>query len=377
MKYCNICLQPDTRPNAFFSDEGHCPACVYRLACSNIDWEERFQILEEIIQSHPKRKGQYFDCIIGVSGGKDSTRQALWVRDKLGLTPLLVCLSYPPQQVTQTGVENISNLIELGFDTLLVAPGPETWRNICREGFLQSTNWARATELAIISSAPQAAIRYDIPLILWGENPGLQLGDMKTVGENGFDGKNLRFMNTVSGGSLAWLLDSGFTPENLLAFRYPSPSSFRDSNLKIVYLGWFWDDWSLINNGMYSTTNGLQIREETVDETGDYTSVTALDEDWVTLNQMIKYYKFGFGRVTDYVNEAIRQGSLTRKDGIQLIEQYDGSCSDKYIASFCEFIGISIPEFWKHLKNHAVNEDLFEIEPDGTISPRFKVGYEL
>ena len=134
---------------------------------------------------------------------------------------MLVCLSYPPEQVTQRGVENISNLINLGFDTLLIQPKPQTWRKIVKHGFLQFTNWAKATELAIISSAPQVALKYNIPLILWGENPGLQLGDMKTVGKTGYDGNNLRYMNTVAGGNLDWLYATGLKSSDL----FPSLSS--------------------------------------------------------------------------------------------------------------------------------------------------------
>jgi len=373
MKYCKTCLQPDTRPNGSFSEDGVCSACSYHKELKNVDWEERFEILKDLISQYPRRPGQYFDCIIGVSGGKDSTRQALWARDKLGLRPLLVCLSYPPQQVTQRGVDNISNLIELGFDTLLISPQPETWRQIVRQGFLTFTNWARATEQAIIGSAPRVAIRHNIPLILWGENPGLQLGDMKTIGSTGYDGNNLRFMNTVSGGDLKWLSDAGIKQKNLISFQYPTVEEFEAIDIQIVYLGWFWKDWSLINNGMYSVANGLDVREDTVEKTGDMTQVSSLDEDWVTLNQMIKYYKYGFGRVTDHVNEAVRTGLMSREEAIHLVEKYDGSCSPSYIESFCDFIDISVQDFWQHVTK-AVNPELFEVLSDGRIKRRFTVG---
>ncbi len=100
-----------------------------------------------------------------MSGGKDSTRQALWVRDKLGLNPPLACLSYPPEQVTQRGTNNISTLIELGFDVVITAPAPEIWRRLMRTSFDKFTNWANSTELALFASVPQLAIHYDIPLI--------------------------------------------------------------------------------------------------------------------------------------------------------------------------------------------------------------------
>jgi len=376
MKYCHHCLQPDTRPNTYFTPEGVCPACDYFSRQKHVDWDERYEILQDLLKEFPRKKGQHFDCIIGVSGGKDSIRQALWIRDKLGLKPLLACLSYPPQQVTQRGVDNISNLIELGFDVVLSAPAPGTWQRLMRESFLQFTNWCKSTEMALFSSVPQLAIRYNIPLILWGENPGLQLGDMKTLGRTGYDGNNLRYMNTLAGGATDWIINAGMRENELLAYQYPSLEDFEINDLQIVYLGWFLGDWSLINNGMYSAATGLDIREDTVNNTGDLLGITALDEDWVTLNQMIKYYKFGFGRVTDYANEEIRLGRMTRERGIELVEQYDDACSNEYIESFCTYINISVKEFWEKVHS-SINLELFTIKQDGSVKRKFKVGIGL
>ncbi len=376
MKYCSRCLQPDTRPNTVFTSAGICPACDYVERLQHVDWQERYEILQDLLTQFPRRPGQGFDCIIGVSGGKDSTRQALWVRDKLGLKPLLACLSYPPEQVTQRGVDNISNLIELGFDVVLSAPAPGTWRRLMRESFLRYTNWARSTELALFTSVPQLAIRYGIKLILWGENPGLQLGDLKTLGRTGYDGNNLRYMNTLSGAALDWMLQAGVDARELLPYRYPTPEDFDAHGLQIVYLGWFLGDWSLINNGMYAAASGLQVRTDTVENTGDLRGVTSLDEDWVTLNQMIKYYKFGFGRVTDYVNEEIRLGRMPRREGISLVEKYDDACAPEYIAAFSDYIGVGVDDFWKQV-NAAVNPTLFRFGEGGRIERRFIVGEGL
>ena len=375
MIYCRNCLQPDTRPNSRFSAEGICPACDYFERLQHVDWQERFEILQDLLASAERRPGQMFDCIIGVSGGKDSTRQALWVREKFGLKPLLACLSYPPEQVTERGVDNVSNLIELGFDLVLSAPAPQVWKRLMREAFLKFTNWARSTELALFSSVPQLAIRYGIPLILWGENPGLQLGDLKTLGRTGYDGNNLRFMNTLSGGGLDWMLEAGVDPKGLLPYRYPTPEEFDEHRLQIVYLGWFLGDWSLMNNASHAIAHGLKIREDRVENTGDLAGVSAVDEDWVTLNQMIKYYKFGFGRVTDYVNEEIRLGRMSREHGIALCEQYDSACSDEYIEGFCDYIDVTPTHFWDHVQA-SVNPELFEVSGN-QIRPRFQVGVGL
>ncbi len=372
MKYCIKCLQPDTRPNTSFNKNQICPACEYFEKLKEVDWEERYEILLKLIKEHPKRIGQHFDCIIGVSGGKDSTRQAMWLRDKLKLKPLLVSQSYPPEQITNIGVDNVSNLINLGFDVVINAPAPGTWRKLVKEAFLRFANWGKASEQALFASVPQMAIKYQIPLIIWGENVALQLGDMKTLGKNGYDANNLRNMNTLSGGELKWQLDVIDNAKLLIPFQYPSVNEFDKHKIQIIYLGWFWSDWSLVQNAKYSTSYGLDIRSDTVSNTGDLWGVTALDDDWVTLNQLIKYYKYGFGRVTDYMNEAIRYNEISRNDAIKIVEKYDESCSDEYIKSFCEYINISEKEFWDTvIKN--VNKDLFKINKK-SIKRRFEVG---
>ena len=143
MKYCKKCIQPNTRPNTVFTDDGICPACNYFEKLEQVDWHERTEILLEIAKNFPKSNRHDFDCIIGVSGGKDSVRQAIYVRDKLKLNPLLACLSYPPQQVTQRGVDNISTLINLGFDCVVSNPAPETWRKLMSYSFDKFTNWSK------------------------------------------------------------------------------------------------------------------------------------------------------------------------------------------------------------------------------------------
>ena len=375
MKYCKHCLQPDTRPNTVFSADGVCPACDYFAAMQHVDWQERFEILQDILAAYPRGKGRFHDCIIGVSGGKDSTRQALYLRDKLGINPLLVCLSYPPEQVTKRGVDNISNLINLGFDVVMSAPAPGTWRNLKKEGFAKFTNSFRSTELALFASVPQIAIKYGIRLIFWGENPGLQLGDMKTLERTGYDGNSLRGLNTLSSG-LDWMLECGYSKSDLVSYVYPTIAEFEKHDLQIVYLGWFLGDWSLLNNAGYACSSGIEIRTDGVEKTGDLYGVTALDEDFTPINQLIKFYKFGFGRVTDYVNEEIRLGRISRENAIRLVEKYDDAHDDKYIQDYCDYLQISVEQFWDKVRA-ATNTRLFAVSQNGRIDRKFAVGIGL
>jgi len=373
MKYCKKCLQPDTRPGIRFDEKGICPACNYHFTLKFVDWDERKEELKKIVSFGKFNNNSGYDCIIGVSGGKDSTRQAIFVKDVLKMNPLLVSLSYPPEQITQRGVENVSNMINHGFDCISINPAPDTWRKLMRKGFFEFTNWCKSTELALFSSVPRLAIAYQIPLIWWGENAALQLGDLNVMGKNGSDGNNLRKMNTLGGGDITWLINEEIKKNQILQYCYPSEIDMEKAGLRITFLGYFWKDWSLVDNGNYSALRGLDIRNETPEEIGDPFGITSLDEDWVTLNQMIKYYKYGFGRVTDYVNEDIRNERITREDAIELVEKYDGKCSEKYIESFSDYIGISVTEFWEHV-NKSVNLNLFEKNTIGKWQKKFKVG---
>jgi N-acetyl sugar amidotransferase len=376
MKYCKTCLQPDTRPGIRFNANGVCPACIYSESLKSVDWDERKKEIEEVVAFGKAHNHSGYDCIIGVSGGKDSTRQAIFVRETLKMNPLLVNLGYPPEQVTQRGVDNLSNMINHGFDCISINPAPQVWRSLMRKGFYNYTNWCRSTELALFSSVPRLAIAYQIPLIWWGENAALQIGDLNVMGKNGSDGNQLRRMNTLGGGDLTWLLSEEIRKNAILQYAYPSEKDIDAAMLRITFLGYFWKDWSFLDNGNFSALRGLEIRNERPDEIGDPMGITALDEDWVTLNQMIKYLKFGFGRVTEYINEDIRIGRITRDEGIALVKRYDGTCSERYIESFSRYIGITTEEFWQQVQR-SVNPALFETVKLGKYIPKFTVGMGL
>jgi len=377
MKYCKTCLQPDTRPGIVFNDEGICPACNYYNSLQSTDWNKRKVELNEIISFGKSNSSCGYDSIIGVSGGKDSLRQAIFVKEVLGMNPLLVCLSHPPEQVSQLGVDNLSNLISKGFDCISVQPAPGIWKELMRKSFFLHTNWQKSTELALFSSVPKMAVAYQIPLIWWGENPSLQIGDLSTMGRNGWDGNNLRNGNTLKNSNYKWLLDKDIKINKILQYLYPSLEEMDKAKLQIVFLGYFWNIWSLHDNGLYGALNGLNIRDEKPWERGDLENVSNLDEDWVSLNQMIKYLKYGFGKVSENVSEDIRNKRLTRDQGIELIKKYDGKCSSKYIKSFSDFINITVDEFWLQV-DKSVNSNLFRKKNTiGEYEPLFEVGKGL
>jgi N-acetyl sugar amidotransferase len=337
-----------------------------------VDWDHRVAELEQVKNFGKNHSSSGYDCIIGVSGGKDSTVQALFVRDTLKMKPLLVSMSYPPEQISESGVRNISNLIELGFDCLSINCSPIVWKNLMRVGFYKFGNWAKSTELALFSSVPRIAIAYQIPLIWWGENASVQLGDMKVEGQSPSDGNNLKYSNTLGGGNLDWLLDTGLSRNQILQFQYPSDEEMSRAGIKILFLGHFIRDFTIFANGNRAALRGLTIKKPSLYD-ADFWGTSMLDEDFFTVNMMIKWLKFGFGRANDNVNEEIRCGRLSREDAKKLVEKFDGKCSPDVIEKFCTYIEITSDEFWR-VVDTFVNFQLFERVELGVYKRKFEVG---
>jgi N-acetyl sugar amidotransferase len=361
-----------TRPNIIFSPEGLCLPCVQYVEPSTVDWELRLRELTEIVDFGRRNSSSGYECIVGVSGGKDSTRQALYVRDYLKMRPLLVCLTYPPDQISQIGVSNLSNLINLGFDCVSVSCSPKIWKELMRVGFYKYGNWAKSTEMALFSSVPRLAIAYQIPLIWWGENISTMMGDSKAYGGSPSDGNRVKYSNTLDGGRIDWMLAHGFSHTQLMQYHFPSDDEIQRANLRTVFLAYFWSDFSSFTNGNFSSLRGLTIKTPTPSD-ADFWGTSMLDENFFTVNMMIKWLKFGFGRANDNVNEEIRAGRMTRDHAIKLVEKFDGKCPKEAIEQFCDFLSITVEEFW-NVVDKFVNRDLFDKVSQGEYQKKFKVG---
>ena len=120
--FCKNCISFSTRPRITFDKKGVCSACQWSFEKKKIDWSKRITELKTIAEN-AKQKNAIYDCVIGVSGGKDSTKQAITARDTLGLRCLLV--NYQPENITKIGMDNIENLKQLGFDVITIRPNPK------------------------------------------------------------------------------------------------------------------------------------------------------------------------------------------------------------------------------------------------------------
>ena len=163
MRYCVRCVQPDTRLGIVFSDDGLCGACLWEDEKKTIDWGVRERELQDIAEWAKSRARGPYNCVIGVSGGKDSTFQAMYAKEHLGLRPLLV--NGAPDNISEIGRKNIEKLIGLGFDCISLRPNPQILRQLMRRDFFSCLNPIRVAEYPHWASAYIIAVRFDIPLV--------------------------------------------------------------------------------------------------------------------------------------------------------------------------------------------------------------------
>lgn len=376
IQYCKRCLNVSTRPNIKFTEDGVCPPCKFHESNHKADPEIVEEKLNEIKSFAKQHNKSGYDCIIGVSGGKDSTRQALYVREKFGLKPLLVSMNYPPQQISINGVNNLSNLIKMGFDCINISCSPLIWKKAMRHAFIHFGNWAKATEYALFASVPRVAVAYQIPLIWWGENAAAVLGEMGVLGKDLSDGNRLKYSNTLQGGNFNWLLDIGIEKKQILQYVYPSDEEMDKASIRIVFLDYFMNEFSLTTNGNFSLLRGLHTKLPNPLINPDLTGTSMVDEDFININMMLRYLKFGFGRTSDLMNEEIRYGRITRGEAAVIVSKYDGNFDEEILRRFCNYIEISISEFWA-ITDRYVNKELFERVDEGVYKPKFKVGVGL
>ena len=296
-----------------------------------------------------------------MSGGKDSTRQAFYARDDLGMNPLLVSAIYPPEEAHERGPQNLANLVNHGFDCISVGVNPEKFKYLMQQCFNHYFNIFNASEMALYSIPIHVAIAEKIPLIFLGENPAHTIGEKH--GKLAGDASQMRKSNTLMDGNANVFLDQNISSQDLHFYNYPSNEDIEYSDLRIIYLGYYIRDWSGWNNGQFSIDRGLVTRSDSPENTGDLWGISGLDEDFRIVNQLMKYVKFGFGHVVDQTMERIHAGEMGRDEAIELIKRFDGKCSNEYIEKLCNYLEIDSSEFFERLDANR-NLDIWEKKED-------------
>ena len=381
MRFCNRCLYPENHPlNIIFDEHGICSGCRVHEEKDILDWDIRGQKLKKILDSYKNKSGKNYDCIIPVSGARDSYFIVHTIKNVLGMNPLLV--TYNKHYNTAVGIRNLANLrILFDCDIMTLTVNPETVKKITRATIrkMGSIYWHCIAGQTVYPV--QVAVKFKIPLIIWGCHQGIdQVGMFSHENEVEMTRKYRKEHDLM--GSEAEDLISEFdniTEKDIVQFKYPDDKEIERIGVRGIYLNNYirWDSRDqheqMIN--LYNYESSTQTR--TFDTYNDVDCYNYSD-----VHDYIKYIKLGYSKVFDHACREIRLRRMTREQGIEMVNKYTNN-KPLNLELFLKWIGITESSFHYLIDQHrnkslwfrnenwdwVINEEHlnFEVDPN-TIS---------
>ena len=366
MQWCSKCILPDTRPNIYLNSKGICNACLNHNTKKIIDWDARYKHLIKIVENI-KNNSSTYDCVIPVSGGKDSTWQTIKCLE-LGLKPLAV--TWKPPGRTKIGQENLQNLINLGVDHIDYSISPKVEAKFMLETFRKKGSIAIPMHLALFNIPLKIASDFKIPLVVWGENSAFEYGE-KDKGDSGFilDKKWLTTYGVTNGTTAEDWLSSNLTEKELIPYFGLNEDILIQSKIKAIFLGYFLN-WDPEITKKISIKNGFKENKNA--RTGYY-SFADIDDDFISLHHWMKWFKFGFTRTFDNLSLEIRNNRISRNKAIDIIKNTGDETPHEDIDKFCAFVRISKSEFFQIAETFR-NKNIWKKDENGVwYLPKFLI----
>jgi N-acetyl sugar amidotransferase len=355
MKYCKRCILPDTKPGVSFDLEGICSACRSVELKHRINWDLRALKLRQICDEvRGKNQGGY-DCIVPVSGGKDSTYQVYMMSQVYKMKTLAVIVV--PHLQTVEGIENLNAMVtNLGVDLIKVSPRPSTLQKIRKMALIKLANPNYAEHRVVFAAIARTAMFYGAPLVVWGEDIGTEFGG--TIANTSLEGSAEDLINNDlfrEAGFEEFVRDE--IPENELFFyKHPDKEELKRRNIKSIYLGFFhW--WDGYKNFEIAQRFGFTGRKKGP-LSGNIINYDNIDEKLCEIHNWLKFIKLGFWRPTDEACYQIWNGRLTRKEAVNLVREKQYEFPIEYFPEFCEYHQITYDEFFK-IQEAWRNQDIW------------------
>lgn len=360
MKWCQTCVLPDTRPNLFIDLDGLCNACKSHAGKPAIDWDYRRRQLESVVESAKWRaKPNGYDCIIPVSGGKDSTWQTVQCLS-MGLKPLAVTWKSPGR--TKIGRRNLENLVSLGVDHVDWQISPKVEAKFMLKSFERSGSTGVPMHMALFNIPLTLAVRLDIPLVVWGENSAFEYGAAKDS-HTGFalDQEWLRTYGVTHGTTACDWVGDDLGNKELAAYFGPSAEEMAVAGTRAIFLGYYLE-WDPEETRRVAEQHGF-LADNDGPRTGYY-DFADIDDDFIPIHHWMKWFKFGFTRLFDNLSLEIRNGRLTREQALEILRNSGNQPPIEDISKFCAFARIE-PERFFAVAETFRNPDVWSRREDG------------
>ena len=332
VQYCTRCVYPAASAAPLtFDEHGVCSGCRVNDQTKDIDWVQRWQWLKDLTDEY--RSNSNYDIIVPVSGGKDSYYQTHVAVKELGLKPLLV--TYHGNNYLPEGEYNLQRMREVfDCDHIILRPSTDTLVKMNRIGFKLQGDMNWHAHCGIFTVPIQVAVRYKVPLILWGEHGFMDLGGMYSYddfveftsqsrlehGLRGYDWYDFTDNGLEKLGRPE--LKEGLRDKELLWAQYPSDEEIDEVGVRGIYLSNFayWD--ANKHSKLVIELYGWQPAQQPFERT--YRTISNLDDMHENgIHDYLKFVKFGYGRGSDHATKDIRAGMMTREQGIEMVRKYD------------------------------------------------------
>jgi N-acetyl sugar amidotransferase len=366
MRYCTKCVMPDTKPDLSFDAEGVCNACRNFENRTVIDWAARKKELKALLDKYRSKDGKNWDCIVPVSGGKDSTYLVVRMLE-LGMKPL--CVTATTCDLSDIGRANIENLKSLGVDYIEFSPNKKVRAKLNRIGLKEVGDISWPEHVSIFTIPVRVAVQYNIPLLIWGENSQNEYGGPAAATENNvLDRRWLEEFGGLLGMRVSDMVGiDGITEQDMLPYIYPTDEELKRVGVTGLFLGYYYP-WDGYTNVLISQAHGFHSLDRCIE--GSCVNYENIDNYQVGIHDYFKFLKFGFSRASDLASMHTRRGRLSRDDSCKIVRMHDGKFPWTYLGKplkeILEPLDITVEEFIQ-ICDKFTNKKLFLKDAKGNL----------
>jgi N-acetyl sugar amidotransferase len=356
---------PHTKPDLRIDEQGVCNACRAYESRKEVDWDKRRTELTGLIEKY-RHPGGNWDCIVPVSGGKDSTYQVIRML-QLGMNPL--CVTATTCDLSDIGRKNIENIKRLGVDYVEFSPNPRVRARLNRIGLTEVGDISWPEHVGIFTIPVRAAVQFNVPLIVWGENSQNEYGGPAAAAENNVLTRRwLEEFGGLLGMRVSDLISTyGFTQRELIPYHYPTDEELQRVGVTGMFLGHYLP-WDGLANALISQANGFTSLPLAVE--GSMVNYENLDNHQTGIHDYFKFLKFGFSRATDISCLHVRRGRISRQDALEIVQRNDGKFPWTYLgkplADILEPLDMSVDQFVR-VCDQFTNKKIFQRDAAGAL----------
>jgi N-acetyl sugar amidotransferase len=348
--FCNRCLYHNHYPlHIIFDEQGVCSGCRVHEEKDTLNWTQRGEKLATILDQYRNQSGNNYDCIIPVSGARDSYFIVHTIKNVYGMNPLLV--TYNKQYNTDVGIRNLANLrIQFNCDLMTLSVSPDTLKKITRATLrkMGSIYWHCLAGQTVFPV--QTAVKFKIPLIIWGAQQGIDQVGMFSHTDEVEMTRKYRKEHDLMGYEAEDLIDDfdEITENDVKSFSYPDDKELEQVGVRGIYLNNYirWDSKAQHEKMIELYDYETHEQNRTFDTYNDVDCWNYSD-----VHDFIKFVKHGYGKVTDHASREIRLKRITREQGLDLVAKYTQK-EPENLDLFLNWLGITKNAFYYLINQH-------------------------